>query len=171
MEQNLPKMWLIVVIDKQLTQTCFRMSNIFGHIVIKEWFAEFAVLSHSIVLTVIANTARYSSRIFINSFVEMARVCVIVTNTRSTSVRLLSNSWFPRKIIVEVLTFFAIQSRSIMSTLASAVHHVFLIRDSRKRKASRRVTVTGTRSANHYVLDGIVIFLSNLCAVVEKIVS
>lgn len=146
------------------------MRNIFGDIAIEKRLAQLAIRSHSVVLAIVANTARHSSRTFVNSFIEVTGVRVIVTDAGSTSVRLLSNSRFPRKIVVKVLTLFAIQSGCVVSALASTVHHVFLVSDARKRKTSGRVAVTRTGPTNHDVLDSVIIFLANLWTIVEKII-
>lgn len=147
------------------------MRNVLGGVAIEERLAQFAIRSHGVVLAIVANAAGHPSRTFVNSFVEVTGTRVIVTDARSASVRLLPDGRFPRQIVVKVLALLAVQSGCVVSAFASTVHHVLLVGDARKRKTPGRVAVARTGSADHDVLDSVVVFLAYLRTIVEKVVS
>lgn len=134
-----------------------------------ERFALFAILAPRIVMAIVADSAGHSSRSLVNRLVKVARGSVIVA--RPTGVRLFADRGFPRQIVVKVLAILAVQSFGVVSALASAVDHVLFVGDSGQRQTSGSVSVAGAGSANHHILDGVVIFLANLGSIVEQIVA
>ena len=105
------------------------MRDVLRNVVIIERFALFAVLSTSVVLAIVTDSARDSAGPLVDRLVEVTGGGMVVAVARSASVRLLSNSWLPRQIVVEVLAFLAVETCRVVGALAPAVHHVLLVRD------------------------------------------
>ena len=136
-----------------------------------ERFALFAILSTSVVLAIVTDSARDSAGPLVDRLVEVTGGGMIVAVARSASVRLLSNSWLPRQIVVEVLAFLAVEACRVVGAFAPAVHHVLLVRDPGQREAPGCVAVARAGPTDHHVLDSVVVFLADLRAIVQQIVS
>lgn len=150
-----------------LTLTGCFIGDIFRHVVIVERFALFAILSSRVVLAVVADATGHSSRSLINRFIEVTGFAMIVAIALPARVRLLADRRFPRQIVIEVVACLAVQTLGVVSALASAMDHVLLVDDAGQRQTFRGVSVARTGTADHHVLDGVIVFLADFGPIIE----
>lgn len=139
----------------------------------EEWNALLAMLSLSVVLTVIAHSATDASRVLINGVIEVTACRVVIATALLTRVGLLTKGRLPGQVIEKVLALLTVQSLGVVRTLALSMHHVVLIRVLQvvQRQAPVRVSIARAGSTDNHVRDGVVVLLTDLLAVIQQVVS
>lgn len=151
-----------------------RMRNVQLWITVEEWNALLAMLALSIVLAVIADTATDTTRVLIDGVIKVTACCVTVAVAHLTGIRLLAKRRFPGQIIEKVLALFAVQTLGVVRTLATSMHHLApgvgelqIV----QRQAAVSVTIARARTSDDHLGNRVVIFLPDLLAIVQQIVT
>jgi hypothetical protein len=140
-------------------------------VLVESWSAFLAVLTHCVVSTIVTDSTGGVSRGNVDRLVEVASRGMTIAFTSFASMGHAPNGRTPRKVVVEILAFFAVHAFCVVLTIAFTIDHVSPVHLLVIQwNAPRSMTIAGTRTPDNHVIDGIIILFVDLSSGIQKVI-
>jgi hypothetical protein len=134
---------------------------------VEEWLALLTVPAHSVVLTIITDPTTGTIGDLIDSRVKVTAISVTVAIASFTLIGLAMRGRPPGLVIIECLASLTVVPLGVVTAETFPLDHSLLEGYTFSRDAACGMSITVTAATDHHVIDGIVVFLTDLLAVVQ----
>jgi len=145
--------------------------EVLAWVTVEEGSAELTVAPSWIELTSITHTSTHVARCQVYSHVKVAAVGVPVALTLPAGMTVAILSWMPGQVMIEILTLLTVEATSVVFADAGPMNHALSMGwCSWGGCTLRGVSITEAVATHNQLVEGIIVFLTDLPPWVEQVV-